>query len=129
LSAVSASYFITRSELFFVSALAFSKQITFPVLLIMFIGTFLHGRSLRKRINAIGDIPEFETKVQVYEKVYSSRLQWNLISCLILCLLFVLSGRYFFFYFSIFQVVIVIPLYPNLLLFRRELKNEEIILY
>jgi len=127
--AVIASYFIADGRLFFVPAIGFSRQITFPVLLIMFIVTLVQGQFIRKRINTIGSIEDFETRVVEYEKVYRHRLQWNLITCLILCVLFVLSGRYFFFYFSIFQIVLVMPFYPNTLLFRRELKNEEIILY
>ena len=128
-AAILASFFLARTGWFFVPAFAFSRQITLPLLLIMFIATFLHGRALRKRIAAIGEIENFETKVEEYERYYRYRLQWNLIACLILCILFVLTGRYFFFYFSIFQVVLVIPFYPSQLLFRRELKNEEIILY
>lgn len=128
-AAVIASFFLAGSGTFFVPAFAFGRQITLPVLLIMFVVSLLHGRSLRKRINALGEIADFETKVQEYEKVYRYRLQWNLITTLILCILFVLTGRYFFFYFAILQVVLYLPFYPNLLLFRRELRNEEIILY
>ena len=128
-AAVTASYFLAESELLFVSIFAFSKKITYPILLVMFIVPLLHTRTLRKRIDALAAIEDFETRVQEYEKIYRYRLHWNLITCLTLCLLFVLSGRYFFFYFSILQVALYIPFYPNALLFKRELKNEEIILY
>lgn len=128
-AAVIASYFLGTSGLFFVPAIGFSRQITFPILMIMFLVTLWHSRNLRKRVEALGSIEDFETRVQQYEKVYRYRLQWNLVTCLILCLLFALSARYFFFYFSIFQVVLYLPFYPNTILFRRELRNEEIILF
>ena len=128
-AAIIGSYFLGSSGLFFVPAIGFSRLITFPALLLMFIVTLVHNRTLRKRIDALGSIEDFEIRVQVYERVYRHRMQWNMITCLIICLLFILSGRYFFLYFSIFQVVLYLPFYPNPLLFRRELKNEEIILY
>lgn len=128
-AAVIASFFLAESGLFFVPAFSISRQITFPVLLVMFVVAHFYGRSLRKRIRAMGQIESFEVKVEEYEKVYRFRMQWNLVSCLILCLLFILTARYFFFYFAIFHVLFVIPLYPNAGLFKRELRNEEIILY
>lgn len=123
------SYFLASRGLFFISVVGWGKQVTLPLLLVMFISAMWFTRKLRKRINAMHEIEDFEQKVQEYEKIYRARLQWNLLSCLILCLLFVLTGRFFFFYFSIFQVLFVIPLYPSAILFRRELKNEEVILY
>ena len=127
--AILASYFMGRSGLFFAPVIGISRKITFPVLLVMFIAAMWYGRLLRKRIVAMGQIEDFDLKVQEYEKVYRARLQWNLISCLILCLLFILSGRNFFFYFSILQFLLILPFFPSATLFKKELKNDEIILY
>lgn len=127
--AILASFFIGKSGIFFAPVMGFSRKITFPVLLLMFIAAMWYGRVLRKRITAMGDIQDFELKVQEYQSIYRSRLQWNLISCLILCILFVLTGRNFFFYFSIFQFLLILPFFPNAALFKRELKNDDIILY
>ena len=127
--AILASYFIGKSGLFFAPVIGISRKITFPLLLIMFILAMWYGRSLRKRLNAMWAIEDFDLKVQEYEKIYRARLQWNLIACLILCLLFILTARIFFFYFSILQFLLILPFFPNAALFKRELKNDEIILY
>ena len=127
--AIITSFLLARAGIFFIPMLGFSRKITFPLLLLMFLVSVWYGRSLRKRIGAVGSIQDFEARVQEYEKAYRFRLQWNLISCLILCVMFVLTERYFFFYFAIFHIVLGIPLYPNATLFKRELKNEEVILY
>lgn len=127
--AIIASYFTVKSGVFVVPAIGISRTITLPLLLLMFILAMWSGRKLRKRIAAMSLIEDFELKVQEYEKVYRSRLQWNLISCLILCFLFVLTTRNFFFYFSILQALLILPFYPSATLFKRELRNNEIILY
>jgi hypothetical protein len=127
--AIIVSYFLGRSGLFFVPALSWGRQVALPTLLLMFIASTWFTRKLRKRLEAMRLVEDFELKMQEYEKVYRLRLQWSLLSCLILCVLFVMTERYFFLYFSIFQVLFVLPLYPNTTLFRRELKNDEVILY
>lgn len=127
--AILASYFIGKSGLFFAPVIGISRKITFPLLLIMFILAMWYGRSMRKRLNAMWQMEDFELKVQEYEKIYRARLQWNLVGCLILCFLFILTARNFFFYFSIFQFLLILPFFPNATLFKRELKNDEIILY
>lgn len=127
--AILASYFIGKSGLFFTPVIGFSRKITFPLLLLAFIAAAWYGRSIRKQLHAMWQLNDFELKVQEYEKIYRSRLQWNLVGCLILCILFILTGRNFFFYFSIFQFLLVLPFFPSAALFKRELKNDEIILY
>ena len=127
--AILASYFIGKSGLFLAPVIGFSRKITFPLLLVAFIAAVWYGRSIRKQLNAMWQIGEFELRVQEYERIYRARLQWNLIGCLILCILFILTARNFFFYFSIFQLLLILPFFPSAALFRRELKNDEIILY
>ena len=60
--AVIASYFLGRSGLFFVPALSWGRQVALPTLLAIFIVSTLFTRKLRKRLEALHQIEDFELK-------------------------------------------------------------------
>ncbi len=127
--AIIISYFIARGGIYSVPLYSTGRQITMPILLLMVLISFIYMQRIRKRLGALDNVEDFEVKVQEYEKIYKARLQLLLLACVISCFLFILTARPFFFYYAILEVLIVLPYYPNAFLFKRELKNDEIILY
>lgn len=105
------------------------KKLTMPILIAMIVLSIVHQQYQARRLVKLQAISEFDLREQEYEKFYKFRLVWYFFSCLISCVLAVLTGRFLFLYFAIFDLVISLPFYPSLFLFKKELKNEEVLLH
>ena len=105
------------------------RSFSSPILIGMMVLAIFYGSYRRKRMNAINAENDFSVKVKEYVKIYKLHNAWFVLSCFISCLLFVVTSRYFFFYFSCIQMLITLPGYPSRALFKRELKNEEVVVY
>ena len=99
------------------------------ILIGMMVLTIIYSSYRRKRLNAINAIDDFSVKVKEYVKVYRLHNAWYVLSCFISCFLFVLTSRNFFFYFACIQMLIMLPVYPSRALFKRELKEEDVVVY
>jgi hypothetical protein len=106
-----------------------ARLITMPMLGLMIIMVFVYTRYVRKQLNKLPAIADFDERVREHEKIYKIRLLWHFLSCLVSCFLGVLTGREIFFYFSLIDTVGMLPLFPNLAVFKAELKNDDIIFY
>lgn len=106
-----------------------AQKIMLPVLGLVVLLSLFHTRYQRKQLAGLLTIINFEERLFVYEKFYRFRMLWYLFSCFVSCFLSVLTGRYLFVFYAAFDVLISSAFYPKIQLFRRELKNEEIVLY
>ena len=104
-------------------------RLTLSILFMMVVFAFLHSSFTRSRLRKLSLIESFEERVAAYEKLYRLRIIWFLFSGFVSCALAVLSGRTLFCYYAMFDIVISLSYYPNLILFKKELNNEEIIFY
>jgi hypothetical protein len=102
----------------------FVRITLYSMVLLAFVFTMYQKNKLSKIVG----IEEFDSKVNEYLKFYKYRMFWYLFSCVAACILGVLSGRMIFFYFAIIDVVIALPYYPTSFMFRKELKNDEIVI-
>jgi len=102
------------------------KKLTLPILLVMAVLAGFHSHYQKKKLAAVQLIDNFGERVEAHQKFYKFRLLWFLFSCLIGCMISLLTGRNLFLYFAIFDIVVALPFYPSLLLFKRELNNEQI---
>ena len=127
IAAIIISYLLV-TQVLTVIPLRVERSVTTPILLIMVAVAFIHSGQLRKKLNKLHEIEDFEEKLKAYEKIYKFRMMWHLGSVLVTCLIFVLTSRYYFFYWVIFDLLVSLPGYPSRELFKRELKNEEVIL-
>ncbi|NII25206.1 hypothetical protein HB364_08950 [Pseudoflavitalea sp. X16] len=123
------TYILLKNGIYILSGFDPGKKLTSPILFAMIILAVVHGQHQKKQVKKLEGISNFEDRVTAYEKIYKSRLLWFFFACFISCFLAILTGRYLFFYYAIFDIVFSLLCYPNLLLFKRELKNEEIIFY
>jgi hypothetical protein len=99
------------------------------ILIGMMLLTIVYGSYRRKRMNAINTEDDFSVKVKEYVKIYKLHNAWFVLSCFVSCFLFVVTSRNFFFYFACVQLLITLAAYPSRALFKRELKNEEVVVY
>lgn len=126
--AIFATFLIINNGVRLFPALIIGKGFVGIALSVMVGLALIHTLYGKRKLRKIDEIEEFEKKVDEYENLYKYRMFWFLFSCLIACILGILSGRVIFFYFGIVDVIIAMPYYPTLLLFRKELKNEDIVL-
>lgn len=84
----------------------------------------LYLRNMREKLKDIGD---FDKKLAFHEKYFKIRMWWYVISCAVSCLIFLLSLNQFFFYFALFDLFMLMLVFPNKKLFWRELNDPEII--
>ena len=69
----------------------------------------------------------FSGKLSYYKRIYLSRLWWNLFSASAASFLFVLTGRFIFLYFALFEVLITALSYPFELVIKSDLGREDIV--
>lgn len=69
----------------------------------------------------------FSGKLSYYKQIYLSRLWWNLFSASAATFLFVLTGRFIFLYFALFEVLITALSYPFELVIKSDLGREDIV--
>ena len=122
-----ASFFMVTNGIYLLEGFDPGKKLTLPVLILLVILATFHSQYQRKRLAKLQEITDFDQRVEEYEKFYQFRLLWYLFSCLVSCGLSLLTGRYLFLGFAALDILISLPLFPSLQLFKRELKNEEII--
>lgn len=127
--AIIGSYFLVRNGMYILSDFDLGKKSTSSVFIIIVIMGIVHTQYQKKKLTRISNIADFNIRVAEYEKLYKYRMLGFLFLCFASCLLFILTTRNTFFYYAIISEIIALCLYPSLLLFKRELKNDEIILY
>jgi len=122
------TFLLIKSGSWILSTAFIGKSFTsITVLIMVLLATIFTGYN-NKKLKNILNINEFDIKVSKYYSFYKIRLLWFLFSCIVAGLLGILSGRMLFFYFTIIDLLFAMPYYPTLFLFRKELKNGEIVL-
>lgn len=91
-----------------------------------FIASFMVTRKHKAQLLAIHGLPAFDEQVAQYKKIYDQRLVVNVIIGIAACILYVLTARRIFILFALFDLVVLLVMYPNKNVFRRELNNSEI---
>lgn len=99
-----------------------------PLLGVMIVLAIVHSIYQRQQLAQLSRYEDFEEKLTRYERIYKIRMLWYLFSCVVSCILYLIFERQLFLYFAILDLVTALPFYPAVALFRKELKNEEIIL-
>jgi hypothetical protein len=83
-----------------------------------------YANNQKKKLLAIKNIEE---KLQFHRKIFKMRLMWNVFACALSCFLFLLLGRNIFLYFALYDLFMLLILFPNKTFFKKELKDEEIV--
>jgi hypothetical protein len=91
-----------------------------------FISSFIVTRKHKQQLLSIHGLPSFYEQVAQYKKIYDQRLVVNVIIGITACILYVLTARKIFILFALFDLIVLLVMYPNKNVFRRELNNNEI---
>jgi hypothetical protein len=72
-------------------------------------------------------LQSIEEKITLFEKYYTRRLWWHIISCLTTTLFLLLTWHILFFYFGLFDLVSMLGAFPSKEMLKRELAEEDLI--
>ncbi len=123
---VVASYVLVNMNSIFLLQVSILENIS-DILIVLFIGlSFMHASRQRKMIQEMRATEDFESRKQLHFKLYKYRLTWSFVNGLITCVMFVCTAKQFWFYFSLFDVLIFFLQLPNKKLIARELQRDDI---
>ncbi|NII24447.1 hypothetical protein HB364_05125 [Pseudoflavitalea sp. X16] len=88
--------------------------------------SFLLSGRQKARLKIIQSLPSFDEQVAQYQKLYDQRLLTTALIGVAASVCYALTARRIFLIFAIFDLVILLIMYPNKTIFRRELNNPEI---
>lgn len=91
-----------------------------------FIASFIVTRNHKEQLKSIHGLTSFEEQVAQYKKIYDQRLVVNVIIGITASILYVFTARKIFILFALFDLVVLLVMFPNKNVFRRELNNNEI---
>jgi hypothetical protein len=95
-------------------------------LIATFFSSFIITRKHKEKLKSIHALTSFDEQVTQYKKIYDQRLVVNVIIGVTACIFFALTARRIFILFALFDLVVLLALFPNKNVFRRELNNNEI---
>jgi hypothetical protein len=72
-------------------------------------------------------LDSFDKKISFYERFYTRRLWWHVISCLTSVIFLQLTFHYIFFYFGLFDLLSMLSAYPSKEVLKKELDEEDLI--
>ena len=98
------------------------------IFIIVLIGlTLIASWWKRNHKKKLGSTRTFSGKLSYYKRIFLSRLWWNLFSAAAASFLLVLTGRFIFLYFAVFEVLITALSYPFELVIKSDLGREDIL--
>jgi hypothetical protein len=81
----------------------------------------------KSQMEKVLDWEDFEDQLIAYEKLYNFKLLFHLLSCLILGMMYVITKRSNFFYFALFELVMMLQMFPSSVLFKKAFRNDQVI--
>jgi len=124
---IAIAFVIARYSMSYNVAFLAGKGFSWLLIGLLFIGTVIYGQYYDRELKRILELENFNEKVQPYTTLYKRRILWNCLSMLFTIGLLILTRKSGYLYFSIFQLVVMIPLFPNKLFIGKELKQDDII--
>ncbi|MFD2918671.1 hypothetical protein ACFS6H_03045 [Terrimonas rubra] len=106
-----------------------SKLVSYSLIGLLITGTLLlQVKYQRKKLIQIAWMPFFDARIKLYNKLFTIRMYWHLVSCIVTAIIIIVTLDTYFFYYGILDVVMAFMYYPRLALFQRELREENIVL-
>lgn len=88
--------------------------------------SFILTRRQRAKLKTIQSLPSFDEQVAQYKTIYDQRLVVNALIGVAASICYALTARRIFILFAILDLIVLLIMYPNKNVFRRELNNQEI---
>ncbi len=79
-----------------------------------------------KQRRELAKIMDFKARVDCYRSIYMSRLYWHMLSGIVASMVYLTTSRRLFLIFAVLDLVTMMLVYPNKLVFKRELMDDEI---
>lgn len=124
---VSGSFILYKARInvfpVFISALSFQNILLYSLIGAALIFAFfvLNNRSRLRKMQT------FDEKMEHYEKFFTRRLWWHVISCLTSAIFLLLTWHILFFYFGLFDILSMLSAYPSKEILKRELDEDDIL--
>lgn len=80
----------------------------------------------QKKRRALLAIEDFQSKIGSYFNIYMSRLYWHMLSGMVSSLVYLVTNRRLFLIFAVLDLVTMVLVFPNKLVVKRELMDDEI---
>ncbi len=124
---VAAGYFLynRRISLFtgFLGAYSTANVMIYALVGLALVFTFYVINNKKK----LRSLSSFEDKIAFYEKFYSRRLWWHVVSCLTSVIFLQLTFHFIFIYFGLFDILSMISAFPSKEMLRRDLDESDLI--
>jgi hypothetical protein len=90
------------------------------------IASFITTRRHKEQLKTIHSLPSFELQVARYKTLYDQRVMVNALIGVAAAVFYALTALRIFFIFGIFDLVVLLIMFPTKRVFRLELNNPEI---
>ncbi|WP_315819174.1 hypothetical protein [Paraflavitalea speifideaquila] len=90
------------------------------------ITSFMLTRKHKEQLKTIHTLANFEEQVIRYKKIYDQRVMINAVIGIVTAIIFALTARRIFLMVGIFNLVVLLIMFPNKRVFRLELNNQDI---
>ncbi len=87
----------------------------------------IYGFYLRNQKDKMQGMTDFEKKLSAHRRYFNIRMRWYILSAAVSCVLCLLVANRFFLFFALFELLMLLIVFPNKAFFRKELNDEEII--
>lgn len=125
---IAVPFVLVKTGYVFFPAYKGSKLVSYSLIGLLIVGALLQVKYQRKKLIQIAWMPFFDTRVKLYDKLFTIRMYWHLLSCIVTAIIIIVTLDTYFFYYGILDVIMAFMYYPRLALFQRELREENIVL-
>ena len=126
---VAASFFIVRQGFAILANVPATKTLKDIIMYSMIGAAAIFSFYQQKQKQRLLSFTDFDEKLAFYQKIFHSRLWWYALSCIVSAFLLFLTARKFFLYLAIFDLVVMLLAFPNKMLFKKELNEEDLIIH
>ncbi len=124
---IAGGYFLYKKRVFllpdFLGAFSAKNILLYVIIGFVLIFAFYVINNKKKLLK----LASFEEKLRFYEKFYTRRLWWHVISCLTSVLFLQLTYHYIFIYFGLFDLLSMLAAYPSKEILKKDLDEEDLI--
>ena len=126
---VAVSFFIVRQGFAILANVPATKTLKDIIMYSMIGAAAIFSFYQQKQKQRLLSFTDFDEKLAFYQKIFHSRLWWYALSCIVSAFLLFLTARKFFLYLAIFDLVVMLLAFPNKILFKKELNEEDLIIH
>ena len=90
---------------------------------------FIYSPYHKRQNKKMATLSDLDAKLIIYQKIYRSRMWFFMTWCLVCAFSYYLTGRNLYFYFGLFDLLLMLITFPNKFLMKKELNEEDLIIH